>query len=54
LASAARYEDYRAAIPELCHQFDRAKNDHERMRSMIEMEQLAFDEMCNFLRAPAA
>jgi hypothetical protein len=45
-----RYEDYRASIFDTRERFDRAGNTDEKLRAMIDMERISFDEMRSFLR----
>jgi hypothetical protein len=46
-----RYERYEAGTAALLRQFDSSKTQAEKLVAMRRMEQLAFDEMVDFLRA---
>lgn len=45
-----RYEDYRAAVFDARERFDRAKTAEEKLRAMMDMERISFEEMRTFLR----
>ena len=46
-----RYEDYRAEVLDALQRFNRARTAAERLRAMMDMERISFDEMRSFLRA---
>jgi hypothetical protein len=45
-----RYEDYHAAVSDARDRFDRAKTLEEKLRAMMDMERISFEEMRTFLR----
>jgi hypothetical protein len=45
-----RYEDYRAEVSDAFTRFDHASTTEDKLRVMMDMEQIAFDEMRSFLR----
>jgi hypothetical protein len=45
-----RYQQYRSAIQSILEQIDEAATPSQKLRVMLQMERLAFDEMRNFLR----
>lgn len=46
-----RYEDYRAVVFDALERFDRARTAGDKLRVMMDMERISFDEMRSFLRA---
>ena len=44
-----RYQQYRSAVHSVLERFDAARSQSQKLRVMRQMEQLAFDEMRNFL-----
>jgi hypothetical protein len=47
---AERYRDYRSSVEAIRERFERATRPEEKLRIMEEMERLAYEEMCSFLR----
>ncbi len=45
-----RFRDYRSSITAIHERFNRTTDSAEKLRIMEEMERLAFEEMCSFLR----
>ena len=45
-----RYEDYRAEVFDTRERFDRATTPEGKLRAMVDMERMSFDEMRSFLR----
>lgn len=45
-----RYEDYHATVSDALRRFDDAQTVEDKLRAMIEMERITFDEMRSFLR----
>jgi hypothetical protein len=45
-----RYRDYQSSVEAIRERFDQATEPVEKLRIMVDMERLSYEEMCSFLR----